>query len=137
MGTGRGLYASNNPIDNDWEIEGANEIGFAVVSGLVLRPSDNKLLIGTHGNGMFETTVSGTLSIIDNISSASELTLFPNPTVSELNIKFRSSYGNEKMAYEILDITGKRALTGFIENNKVDVASLNPVSYTHLRAHET
>ncbi len=129
VGTGRGLYASSNPINNDWEIEGANEIGFAVVSGLVLRPSDNKLLIGTHGNGMFETTVSGTLSIIDNISSASELTLFPNPTVSELNIKFSSSYGNEKMAYEILDITGKRALTGFIENNKVDVTSLNSGIY--------
>lgn len=129
VGTGRGLYASSDPINNDWEIEGANEIGFAVVSGLVLRPSDNKLLIGTHGNGMFETTVSGTLSIIDNISSASELTLFPNPTVSELNIKFSSSYGNEKMAYEILDITGKRALTGFIENNKVDVTSLNSGIY--------
>ena len=34
VGTGRGLYASNDPINNDWEIEGANEIGFAVVSGL-------------------------------------------------------------------------------------------------------
>lgn len=129
VGTGRGLYASSDPINNDWEIEGANEIGFAVVSGLVLRPSDNKLLIGTHGNGMFETTVSGTLSIIDNNSSAAELTLFPNPTVSELNIKFSNSHVNEKMAYEILDITGKRALTGFIENNKVDVTSLNSGIY--------
>lgn len=129
VGTGRGLYASSDPINNDWEIEGANEIGFAVVSGLVLRPSDNKLLIGTHGNGMFETTVSGTLSIIDNNSSAAELTLFPNPTVSELNIKFSNSRVNEKMAYEILDITGKRALTGFIENNKVDVTSLNSGIY--------
>ena len=129
VGTGRGLYASSNPINNDWEIEGANEIGFAVVSGLVLRPSDNKLLIGTHGNGMFETTVSGTLSIIDNNSNAAELTLFPNPTVSELNIKFSNSRVNEKMAYEILDITGKRALTGFTENNKVDVAPLNPGIY--------
>ncbi len=129
VGTGRGLYASSNPINNDWEIEGANEIGFAVVSGLVLRPSDNKLLIGTHGNGMFETTVSGALSMIDNNSSAAGLTLFPNPTVSELNIKFSNSRVNEKMAYEILDITGKRALTGFTENNKVDVASLNPGIY--------
>lgn len=129
VGTGRGLYASSDPINNDWEIEGANEIGLAVVSGLVLRPSDNKLLIGTHGNGMFETTVSGTLSLIENNSSAAELILYPNPAVSELNIKFSSSHVNEKMAYEILDITGKRALTGFIENNKVDVASLNPGIY--------
>ena len=78
---------------------------------------------------MFETTVSGTLSLIENNSSAAELILYPNPAVSELNIKFSSSHVNEKMAYEILDITGKRALTGFIENNKVDVASLNPGIY--------
>ncbi len=129
VGTGRGLYASSDPINNDWEIEGANEIGFAVVSGLALRPSDNRLIIGTHGNGMFETTVSGTLSIIDNKSSVAELTLFPNPTASELNIKLSNSHINKKMTYEILDITGKRVLTGFTENNKVDVASLNPGIY--------
>jgi len=129
VGTGRGLYASSDPINNDWEIEGANEIGFAVVSGLVLRPSDNKLLIGTHGNGMFETTVSGTLSLIDNNSSAAALTLFPNPTVSELNIKFSNSQVNEKMAYEIMTITGKLVLSGVTKNSKVDVASLSPGVY--------
>ena len=125
VGTGRGLYASSDPINNDWEIEGANEIGFAVVSGLVLRPSDNKLLIGTHGNGMFETTVSGTLSVIDNPSSAAKFTLFPNPVVTELNIKFSNSHVNQKMMYEILDISGKRVLTGITENNKVNVESLD------------
>jgi hypothetical protein len=129
VGTGRGLYASSDPKNNDWEMEGANEIGLAVVSALALRPSDNKLLIGTHGNGMFETTVSGTLSIIDNTSSAAELTLFPTPTASELHIKFRDSYLNEKMAYEIITITGKRVLSGFTKNSKVDVASLNPGIY--------
>lgn len=129
VGTGRGLYASSDPKNNNWEIEGANEIGLAVVSALALRPSDNKLLIGTHGNGMFETTVSGTLSIIDNTSSAAALTLFPNPTVSELHIKFHDSYLNEKMAYEIMTITGKRVLSGFTKNSKVDVASLSPGVY--------
>lgn len=129
VGTGRGLYASSDPKNNDWEIEGANEIGFAVVSALALRPSDNKLLIGTHGNGMFETTVSGTLSIIDNTSSAAALTLFPNPTVSELHIKFRDSYLSEKRTYEIMTITGKRVLSGVTKNSKVDVASLSPGVY--------
>ena len=114
------MYASSDPKNNNWEIEGANEIGFALVSALVLRPSDNKLLIGTHGNGMFETTVSGTLSIIDNTSSTAALTLFPNPTVSELHIKFRDSYLSEKRTYEIMTITGKRSqlrAESFIMNN--------------------
>ena len=129
VGTGRGLYASSDPKNNNWEIEGANEIGFALVSALVLRPSDNKLLIGTHGNGMFETTVSGTLSIIDTTSSTAALTLFPNPTVSELHIKFRYSYLSEKLAYEIMTMTGKRVLAGVTKNNKVDVSSLSPGIY--------
>ena len=94
------------------------------MSGLVLRPSDNKLLIGTHGNGMFETTVSGTLSVIDNPSSAAKFTLFPNPVLTEINIKFSNSHVNQKMKYEILDISGKRVLRGLTENNKVNVASL-------------
>ena len=95
----------------------------------MLRPSDNKLLIGTHGNGMFETTVSGTLSIIDTTSSTAALTLFPNPTVSELHIKFRYSYLSEKLAYEIMTMTGKRVLAGVTKNNKVDVSSLSPGIY--------
>ena len=38
-------------------------MGLAVISSLDYRPADNKLIIGTHGNGMFETTVENTLSV--------------------------------------------------------------------------
>ena len=43
VGTARGLYSSADPLNVDWDLEGVNEIGLAVVSGLVYRPSDNFL----------------------------------------------------------------------------------------------
>ena len=124
VGTARGLYSSNNPINNDWDIEGANEIGLAVVSGLVLRPSDNKLIIGTHGNGMFETTVEGTLSN-DNIAIGElGLGLYPNPTVSELNVRVSDIDLSTSISYRISDLTGKLVMEGATDNRKINVQSL-------------
>ena len=58
VGTARGLYSSENPVTTDWAIEAPNDIGFAVVSALRYRRADSKLLIGTHGNGIFEGTIA-------------------------------------------------------------------------------
>jgi hypothetical protein len=80
VGTARGLYSSTDPTTKDWELEGANTIGLSLISSLVYRPSDNKLLIGTHGNGMFETTVEGTLSTNDFNKDKIEVYFYPNPT---------------------------------------------------------
>jgi len=57
VGTSVGLFKSTNPLLNDWTQEGANEIGNAVVSSLFLRPSDNRLLVGTYGYGMWVTNL--------------------------------------------------------------------------------
>jgi len=54
VGTSVGLYTSTGlPGAVAWTQEGATEIGNAVVSNMVLRPTDNKLLVGTHGYGMW------------------------------------------------------------------------------------
>ena len=50
---------------------------------------------------------------------------FFKSVLTELNIKFSNSHVNQKMKYEILDISGKRVLTGITENNKVNVESLD------------
>lgn len=52
-GTTRGLYTSPDPTTTDWSRVGNNTIGMALVSQLMYRPADQKLLVGTHGNGMF------------------------------------------------------------------------------------
>ncbi len=57
VGTTTGLYSTANLNGNAtvWLKEGAGTIGNAVVVDLKLRPSDNRLLVATHGNGLFIT----------------------------------------------------------------------------------
>jgi hypothetical protein len=61
VGTSVGLYTATinelSPGTTAWTQEGASEIGNAVVSSLALRPIDNRLLVGTHGYGMWATTL--------------------------------------------------------------------------------
>ncbi len=59
VGTSQGLYtAIGLPGVVSWAQEGATEIGNAVVSSLALRKEDNRLLVGTHGYGMWYTSLS-------------------------------------------------------------------------------
>lgn len=130
VGTARGLYSSTDPTTTDWVREGPDTIGFAVVSSLVYRPADNKLLIGTHGNGMFEATIQdSTLSVDDTNDLSSQLILYPNPTVNDLSVKFPSNASNEAN-YSIKNILGQNVQQGILYNNTpIDVKSLQAGNY--------
>jgi hypothetical protein len=62
--TSVGLYSTDNLTTNNpvWQREGANTLGFAVIQSMAHRPSDNVLVIGTHGNGMYYTSVGKTIN---------------------------------------------------------------------------
>jgi len=128
VGTARGLYSNSDPVNDNWDIEGANTIGLAVVSSLAYRPSDNKLLIGTHGNGMFDTTVQGTLATND-FSKTTDVFLYPNPTQDELNFRSTTLDFSATVTYEIYNLTGKRILNGTLNNQKIDVRPLTSGVY--------
>jgi photosystem II stability/assembly factor-like uncharacterized protein len=129
VGTARGLYSSADPKSADWEMEGANSVGLALISGLVYRPSDNKLLIGTHGNGMLETTVASTLSTSDFNNDKGEVSFFPNPAQNTLNIQSNMIDLSKNMGYAIFDITGKNVKEGVVINKKVNVEGLTSGIY--------
>jgi hypothetical protein len=129
VGTARGLYSTTDPITKDWELEAANTIGLSLISSLVYRPSDNKLLIGTHGSGMFETTVEGTLSTNDFNKDKIDLSFYPNPTQNELNLQSSTIDLSNNVKYFISDITGKTVKKGIITNKKINVQSLNSGVY--------
>jgi hypothetical protein len=59
VGTSTGLYSTTfiNGNATQWLKEGAGTIGNAVVVDLKLRPADNRMLVATHGNGLFATDI--------------------------------------------------------------------------------
>lgn len=75
VGTSVGLYstvnlgtvldAGQNPV---WQREGGNVLNYALVTSLAYRPTDNVLLVGTHGNGMYYTFV-GTPNFTPNLNT--------------------------------------------------------------------
>lgn len=115
VGTARGLFSSPNPTQTDWTLEGFGQVGMALISDLNYRPSDNRLLIGTHGNGMYDTNAT-VLAIDDLTANAAEnnLSLFPNPTSDILN--FRIAGANSISAFQIIDYTGRIVQEGTIDD---------------------
>jgi len=131
VGTARGLYSSTNPVEGgsgvDWTREAPNLIGFAVVRSMAYRHADNKLLIGTHGNGMFEATITQVLGLEDNEISES-IKVYPNPVSDRLNLNMPSEL-SENASYMIHNILGQNVMRGTLKNNQVDVNSLNTGIY--------
>ena len=126
VGTARGLYSNFDPENLDWVLEGASMIGIPVVSDLEYRPSDNTLLIGTHGNGMFATdaTLLATDDFGDNSSNANNLAIFPNPVSDELSFQLRD-VGGVVNGLEIIDATGSLVARETIDNtsqSSIDVS---------------
>ena len=114
LGTSVGLF-STRELKGDstvWKQEGAETIGNVVVDMLKYRESDQWLVVGTHGNGIytgnveFENTDDTTTSVL----SVSELdfNLYPNPARNILNIDFEST-GNRNIS--LLDELGRTIMT--------------------------
>ncbi len=128
VGTGRGLYSTADPTQtNAWTREAPNLIGYAVVRSMAYRPADNKLLIGTHGNGMFEATITQVLGLEDNEISKS-IKVYPNPVEDRLNLNMPAELSNNA-SFVINNILGQNVMKGSLENNQVNVNNLDTGMY--------
>ena len=127
VGTARGLYSSTDPLTVDWTREAPNLIGYALVSSLAYRPADNKLLVGTHGNGMFEATITQVLGLEDNEISKS-IKVYPNPVEDRLNLNMPAELSNNA-SFVINNILGQNVMRGSLENNQVNVNNLDTGMY--------
>jgi hypothetical protein len=66
VGTHAGLYTTNTMSSGStiWAREGAyGNLGYSIVSSIAYRPSDNNVLLGTHGNGVWLMFVPNPLPI--------------------------------------------------------------------------
>jgi hypothetical protein len=121
---------SSDPSSTDWSLESPNLIGLSVVSGLVYRNSDNILLVGTHGNGMFEANLNEALSNenieIDKLSIA----MYPNPSMFKLNFISKDLNLDETTKFKVFDMAGKQVLKGSLRDKSVDISSLESGVYS-------
>ncbi|MCP4440021.1 MAG: T9SS type A sorting domain-containing protein [Aureispira sp.] len=111
VGTTVGLFSSQDPINNNWVQEGSSNIGNAVISHLVLRPSDNRLLVGTHGRGMFETTIEALP--VELISFSGKY------REEEVSLTWRTSTETNNKGFEVLrSLDGVEfEVAGFVKGN--------------------
>lgn len=86
VGTSVGLYSAADigPVlmgggSVTWQREGGSVLNFAVVQSLAYRPTDNVLLVGTHGNGLYYTFL-GTPNFNPNQSTGTN-----NPNLNDKN----------------------------------------------------
>ena len=132
VGTARGLYSNSDPENRDWSLEGASMIGIPVVSDLEYRPSDNTLLIGTHGNGMFATdaTLLATDDFSDLANTNNDLVVFPNPVSNQLNFEVTNTF-NPIVEVQIIDYSGRVIARNDLEGTQgtVDVSNYSTGIY--------
>jgi hypothetical protein len=129
VGTARGLYSSDDPLTEDWELQGASVMGIPVVSGLVYRPSDNILLMGTHGNGIYQADLNSPLSVANNSVDDITLAMYPNPTQFKLQFGSNDIQLSNETKFAIYDIRGKEVLKGALNQKSIDVSSLGKGVY--------
>jgi hypothetical protein len=65
VGNSTGLYSTQalTGATTVWERVGTNEINYALAANMRLRTSDNRIVLGTHGNGMFELQLAAAVNV--------------------------------------------------------------------------
>ena len=65
VGSSTGLYSTQtlSGASTLWDKVGTNEINYALAANMRLRTSDNRIVLGTHGNGMFELQLAAAVNI--------------------------------------------------------------------------
>ena len=92
VGTSIGLYSTTSPNGSStvWTQESPNLIGRAVVTMMDYRALDGRLVVATHGNGVFTTSIPDFKNIqFTQESQAFDLvSAYPNPFDSSTEIQF-------------------------------------------------
>ncbi len=92
VGTSVGLF-STDTLDlflTRWARESPDKIGSSVVRMMDYRPRDGRLVVATHGNGVYKTTVEGFKTIRKPASDAAlaVVSVFPNPLKQLTSIQY-------------------------------------------------
>jgi len=102
-----GVYVSYDDGESWAEfIDGMGDGVFAM--DLKISPSNNKLRVATHGNGVFERSLEVISNVVDVDSEGEDFGLinYPNPFITQTTISFKLT-DKAKVNISVFDVTGK------------------------------
>lgn len=109
IATDLGIWTTRNiKLNNVSWLPSIDGLPYVRIDEIRMRPSDNTVLAGTHGRGLFTGVweKDETSGINRNKLSGFDLNIFPNPASEYLNIKFNSEKP-ESILISIMDLSGK------------------------------
>tara|TARA_B100000795_G_scaffold229428_1_gene186518 strand:+ start:6 stop:1019 length:1014 start_codon:yes stop_codon:yes gene_type:complete len=112
VGTSVGLFGTSN-LDGQntiWKQVAVREIGAVVIETLTYRAIDGLLVVGTHGNGIFQTNLTSANDLLSGVNSLLvnnlDVNIYPNPVQNTVNIEFTLKTKNQ-VSILIYDELGK------------------------------
>lgn len=117
VGTSIGLFSTDSLVlgtngatnKTIWKQESTDQIGAAVVTDIKTRSSDGYVVVGTHGNGIFDSYYFGNQAP-PAVVLGNTLDIYPNPAHEEINYTFTQNEAGDVYA-EIVDMSGRRVMT--------------------------
>ena len=112
VGTSVGLFGTAN-LDGQntvWKQVADQEIGAVVIETLTYRANDGLLVVGTHGNGIFQTNLTSANDLLSGVESLLvknlEMNIYPNPVTHAVNVEFTLKI-NSQVNLQLYDELGK------------------------------
>jgi hypothetical protein len=115
VGTSIGLFSARtmNGSGTVWTLEGSPVMRGAIINDLVLRPSDNLLAVGTHGNGLFYTFIPAVPTSVNNYVLNDKqfiTTVYPTVASDVLRYQTGSLTGIRSVNVRITNLSGQTVL---------------------------
>lgn len=110
VGTSTGLYATSSPngAATIWVKEGTTTIGNIPVDMVISRSTDNLVVVGTHGNGVYSHYYNEPLAapMAEKPGNFELYQNYPNPVRTSTTIGYRLAQAG-KVSLKVLDLSGR------------------------------
>lgn len=117
VGTTVGLFTTNHPDSSNtiWSLEA--QIGNVVINHMDYRTYDGKMIVGTHGNGVYSTHLTPAFASTGSSLTTNEFRLYPTMAQSQITVE-----GNNITSLEVFDLQGKSVFSGLLNSGKNVIA---------------
>ena len=124
VGGSTGLYGTDKleGLDTEWRQIGTNTIGNVVIENIRFRDSDGKLVVGTHGTGVYSTNITSIYDVFPDLVSINEadktpFSIYPNPANDVVNIDLEENKEWDRL--QLIDVSGKVVIDKNITSNSI------------------